>query len=71
MVKFGSWGWGEILCLREAYISGLSLLLCLELLKKFVVVGGWWWLRPILVFSLSLDQAEQYSRLITDNKIAL
>ena len=27
------------------------------------VVGGgggwWWWLRPILVFSLSLDQAEQ------------
>ena len=21
--------------------------------------GGWWWLRPILVFSLSLDQAEQ------------
>ena len=21
--------------------------------------GGWWWFRPILVFSLSLDQAEQ------------
>ena len=21
--------------------------------------GWWWWLRPILVFSLSLDQAEQ------------
>ena len=51
-------GGGVILSLREAYISGLSLLLCLELLKKFVVVGGWW-LRPILVFSLSLDQAEQ------------
>ena len=25
-----------------------------------VVGGGWWWLRPILVFSLSLDQAEQF-----------
>ena len=25
------------------------------------VCGGWWWLRPILVFSLSLDQAEQKS----------
>ena len=24
--------------------------------------GGGWWLRPILVFSLSLDQAEQYLR---------
>ena len=23
-------------------------------------VGGGWWLRPILVFSLRLDQAEQY-----------
>ena len=23
------------------------------------LVGGWWWLRPILVFSFSLDQAEQ------------
>ena len=23
-------------------------------------MGGWWWLRSILVFSLSLDQAEQY-----------
>ena len=23
--------------------------------------GGWWWLRPILVFSLSLDQAEQHA----------
>ena len=31
------------------------------------VVGGgwwwWWWLRPILVFSLSLDQAEQYRQI--------
>ena len=35
-------GGGVILSLREAYISGLSLLLSLELLKKFVVVGGWW-----------------------------
>ena len=24
--------------------------------------GGGWWLRPILVFSLSLDQAEQKCR---------
>ena len=24
-----------------------------------MVGGGWWWLRPILGFSLSLDQAEQ------------
>ena len=30
-----------------------------------MVVGGgwWWWLRPILVFSLSLDQAEQLKQL--------
>ena len=36
------------------------------------VVGGgwwwWWWLRPILVFSLSLDQAEQKSCLGLDSK---
>ena len=32
-----------------------------------VVVGGWWWLRPILVFSLSLDQAEQKYSLLTRN----
>ena len=44
-----------VLCLREAY-AYLILLLCLELFQKFVVGG---WLRPILVFSLSLDQAEQ------------
>ena len=28
-------------------------------------VVGWWWLRPILVFSLILDQAEQ-NHLATD-----
>ena len=33
--------------------------------QMFVVGGGGggWWLRPILVFSLSLDQAEQKSKL--------
>ena len=41
-VKCVSWRGGVILSLRKAYISGLSLLLCLELLKKFVVVGGGW-----------------------------
>ena len=25
------------------------------------MVDGWWWLRTFLVFSLSLDQAEQFS----------
>ena len=30
----------------------------------WVVVGGWWWLSPILVFSLSQDQAEQYSNFL-------
>ena len=38
-------------------------LACLEVAEKFVVVvGGWWWVvcKPILVFSLSLGQAEQY-----------
>jgi hypothetical protein len=30
--------------------------------KFIVVVGGWWWwvCKPILVFSLGFDQAEQY-----------
>ena len=41
--------------LGEAYIPNLSLLLCLEVLEKFVV--GWWWSKLVLVFSLS--QAEQ------------
>ena len=45
-----------------AYIPNLSLLACLESLEK-VPVGGWWWwvvvCKPILVFSLSLGQAEQ------------
>ena len=29
----------------------------------WVVGGWWWWLRPILVFRLSLDQAEQIPNL--------
>ena len=29
------------------------------------VCGGWWWFRPILVFSLSLDQAEQKNKAVT------
>ena len=37
----------KFLSLGEAYISNLSLLLCMEDLKKFVVVVvvvvGWWW----------------------------
>ena len=50
-----------VLNLREAYVSRLILLLCLELFYKFVVGGAWvgGWLRPILVFSLSLDQAKR------------
>ena len=40
-------------------------------LSLVVVGGGWWWLwlRPILVFSLSLDQAEQLVQeyLVRDN----
>ena len=35
-------GEGGFLRLRVAYILSLSLLLRLELFKKFVVVGGWW-----------------------------
>ena len=36
-------------------------LCCLELVKKFVVVGGGggWVCKPILVFSFALDQAEK------------
>ena len=51
--------------LREANISNLSLLMSLEPFQKFLVVwwgGVVWWLRPILVFSLSLSQAEQYHK---------
>ena len=33
---------GQLLSLREAYISNLSLLQSLEHLAKFVVVGGGW-----------------------------
>ena len=52
-------GIGQFLSLREAYISNLSFLLCLEALEKFLV--GWvgCWSRPILGFSFS--QAEQQS----------
>ena len=41
------------------------------------MVGGggdgrwWWWLRPILVFSLSLDQAEQFVSQHRDEQICL
>ena len=50
---------GLFLRFRLAYILILSLLLSLESLEKFV-----WWVvvavcKPILVFSLSLSQAEQ------------
>ena len=31
--------------------------------------GGGWWLRPILVFSLSLDQAEQYVNFPTNKPL--
>ena len=41
------------LFLREAYITNLRLLACLEPFEKFVVVGGGGcWSRPILVLSL-------------------
>ena len=33
---------GQFLGLGEAYIPNLSLLVCLEAFKKFVVVVGWW-----------------------------
>ena len=46
------------MCLREAHIPNLSLLLCLEAFEKFLVGrGGVGWSRPVLGFSLS--QAEQ------------
>ena len=68
---FRMWvGWVCVLFLscREANIPNLSLLLCLEPFQKFLVVG-WWgvvgWLRPILVFSLSLSQAEQNQWVLT------
>ena len=32
-----------LLDLREAYITNLSLIACMEPFEKFVVVGGWWW----------------------------
>ena len=49
-------------------MQNFSFLACLEVVEKFVVgggggwvvVGGWVVCKPILVFSLSLGQAEQY-----------
>ena len=55
-------GAGVILSLREAYISSPSLLLCLSK-SLWWVGGGGWGFKPILVFSLSLDQAEQQQQL--------
>ena len=60
--KDGMRGWGDqFMCLREAHIPNLSLLLCLEAFEKFLVGWWWWggvgWSRPVLGFSLS--QAEQ------------
>ena len=33
---------GQFISLREAYIPNLSLQMCVEALKKFLVVGGGW-----------------------------
>ena len=45
-------------------VQNFSFLACLEVPEKFVVVvvvvGGWVVCKPILVFSLSLSQAEQF-----------
>ena len=55
------WGGGEFLSLRES----LNIKSYPSTMPRTVlnVCGGWWvvggWLRPILVFSLSLDQAEE------------
>ena len=57
MARRGFGGGGQFGSLREAYIPNHSLLLCLEALEKFLVVGGVGWSRPVLGFSLS--QAEQ------------
>ena len=48
----GEVGWGvlgQLLILRLAYISNMSLLLGLEPFQKFGV-GGWWWSKGILEF---------------------
>ena len=42
-------GGGQFIRFGEACIQNLSLLVCLEALEKFVVVG---WSRPVLGFSL-------------------
>ena len=63
-MRVGAWRVvGLFLSLIEPYIPDLSTLLSLEPLEKVPGGdggGGWWWcLNPILVFSLSLSQAEQ------------
>ena len=53
---------GLFLMFRLVFIPNLGLLMSLESLEKFLCGGGgWWWVvgKPILVFSLSLSQAEQ------------
>ena len=40
VVRLGMGGGGQNLGLREAYIPNLSLLVCLEAFKKFLVVVG-------------------------------
>ena len=59
-VKCGSyWGGGGILEPKGSLnIKSYPPTMPRTVLK--VCGGGWWWLRPILVFSLSLDQAEQF-----------
>ena len=55
-------GWGLerfFLGLRETQIPNLSTLLSLRPLEKVPFGGGGWCLNPILVFTLSLSQAEQ------------
>ena len=52
VVWLGIGGGGQRLSLIDAYIPNLSLQMCVEALKKFLVVGGGWWLRASLVFSL-------------------
>ena len=60
MAKTGEGG-GQLVCLffilRETYLPNLSFLQSLESLEKVPGDGGC--LNPILVFSLSLSQAEQ------------
>ena len=52
----GMWGrGGQFLSVTEAYIPNLSLLMCLEAFKKFLVGGGgWWWWVVESKFSVQL-----------------